>query len=250
MKNNEGANSKKQGDEFEDNFCTFLLHFLPQIFGEGFAWHVKPCRQTGGSEENGRDINAEWTYKEDENSEEEYYKWWFECKSHRNPKGKGAKKHLHKKEVADKILYTLTAADDVRPKCYCIVSPFIELQPWLRDQLPMISNLKNTQFVQWTQKHHLIDECVATNSSIRLLIYPDIDDFIVLGEENSHSNLGQILSFFRDSNKKGAGGVKNTVEATYDLNLKKDITTAKKQNEGILKEIQDIQEQLKYYPSE
>lgn len=229
----QSENSQRQGYEFEVNFCVFLLKAIEECFSNQVSWGNKPQMQESGVQ-NGRDINAEWEY------EQFKFKWWFECKSHKKPQGGSARKrYINKKQVCDKIVYTLTCEDLERPYVYCIVSPKVEVDNFLRKQLILLDKLGKTHFMRWSPEVGNIEKYIALYPSIEDKIYDGLapTSSPVQGAERD-KKLRELKNFFLKHNTVGTEMSPSLLqEDSYDYKSKsvqKQRTKFDKKDEKIL----------------
>lgn len=242
LKDNKKINPQKQGNDFEDIFCEFITRFIRDCFQiESFI--DDPIRQNAGSQY-GRDITARW-----KSIEKVDFKWWFECKSHME--GKKGNKEIHQREVSDKIIELLI--HDSKPSCFCIVSPHIEPNTWLKEKISSINAKveKVPEIIWWTPKTTLsIKKAIGLYPDIWEKIYGGdvLDEFLIDNEEEKKRYLEDIKEEFTNRNKKGIYSIEIMVSNNRDKKNKGKIVHKKEiLNEELVKEAISIDRQIEFY---
>ncbi|HUS48575.1 MAG TPA: hypothetical protein VMZ91_00280 [Candidatus Paceibacterota bacterium] len=229
-------NKKKRNlvfKKFEETFCDFLSFFLKDCFGDDFKFQKEPTNQHEG-EQYGRDVSTEWEY------DNEFFNWWFECKSHIK-----SSRHIKKIEVADKILYTIISPNP--PFCWCLVSRNIEPDNWLTEYLPACNNcnniLKSPTFFYWTPKNLHIKSCISFYPRLWKKIYPR-EKILEIKPEVKNKLLVSIKKTFIEYNKKGSK-VNEPKKEKIKRGVKPEIKYPLRDK---IQEFKNTEEQIKYIP--
>lgn len=195
-----------KGKNFEEVQKEFLRCLINELFDEpdNFMWMCEPKRQFAGTQY-GRDITAEWRYKNIE------YRWWFECKDYK----KGKYKYIPKSSYTDKILEVLLRK---YPTCFCLVGTHLGPCNWANEIIISLNQqkYKKPHFLFWP-----IEEDGGLKSALKCYqelfekIYPR-ENFYPKGKKREEI-LKKVKDFIMINNEKGIKSLKEFPLVTKEI---------------------------------